>query len=378
MKQDPELERRMMLRALTLARRGQGRVEPNPMVGCVIAQGDRILGEGYHQRFGAPHAEVNALLACRKKPRGATAYVTLEPCCHDGKTPPCTQAIIKAGIARVVAALPDPHPLVDGGGFKQLKEAGVAVEVGLCASEAADLLAPFLTRIVLHRPYVIAKWAQSLDGKLATPTGASKWISSQASRRIVHQLRARVDAVIVGANTALADDPRLTARDVPLRRKAARIVLDATLRLSPRARLVQSARQVPTLVCTTQDALTTHNARTLEKSGVELVPCKTRNGSVSLRDLMKQLAGRDMTNVLVEGGPTVLTSLFEAKLVDEAWVFTAPRIIGGTKAPTAIGGRGSKTPSTSITPRRVQIRRIGDDILHRLWFTEPPRSRSAR
>ncbi|GAF88580.1 unnamed protein product, partial [marine sediment metagenome] len=210
---DP-LDHRMMARAIALARRGEGHVEPNPMVGCVIVRNRRSIGEGYHRRFGGPHAEIEALLACTRDPQGATVYVSLEPCCHHGKTPPCTDALIAARVARVVVAARDPNPVVRGRGIRRLRTAGIDVETGVLEGEAAEVLAPYATRVRLYRPFVIAKWAQSLDGKLATRTGHSQWISCEASRRRVHRLRARVDAILVGCGTVLADDPLLTARGV--------------------------------------------------------------------------------------------------------------------------------------------------------------------
>ncbi|MCH8241283.1 MAG: bifunctional diaminohydroxyphosphoribosylaminopyrimidine deaminase/5-amino-6-(5-phosphoribosylamino)uracil reductase RibD, partial [Planctomycetes bacterium] len=231
-----------MKRAIHLAQQGRGRVEPNPMVGCVIARKDRVIGEGWHRRFAGPHAEIEALKVCTGSLRGATAYVSLEPCCHVGKTPPCTDALIQAGIRRVVVALRDPRVHAGKNGVDLLRRAGIEVDIGTEATAAAELLAPYLTRACLHRPYVIAKWAQSLDGKLSTSSGDSRWISNESSRRFVHQVRARVDAILVGSQTVIADDPCLTARDVPLRRRAKRIVLDTHLRLPLGCRLVETAR----------------------------------------------------------------------------------------------------------------------------------------
>jgi len=208
----------MMARAIALAKRGEGRVEPNPMVGCVLVRRGQVISEGYHRRFGGPHAEIAALQACQENPRGATVYVSLEPCCHQGKTPPCTEALIEAEVKRVVVAVSDPNPAVAGRGIRRLRAARLAVQTGVLAEEAGELLAPYSTRMKLGRPYVIAKWAQSLDARLATDTGDSRWISCEHSRRMVHRLRSRVDAVLVGSGTVQADDPQLTARDVSLRR----------------------------------------------------------------------------------------------------------------------------------------------------------------
>src|ERR1043165_4425203 len=240
-----------MLRAIDLARRGQGHVEPNPMVGCVIVQGEEVVGEGWHKLFGSPHAEVHALNAAGERARGATMYVTLEPCCHQGKTPPCTDAIVAAGISRVVAAIEDSFPQVAGRGAAILREAGIAVEFGACAAEARRQNAPYLHLLRTGQPYVHAKWAMSLDGKIATRTGASRWISNKASQQRTHLLRGRMDAIIVGIGTALADDPLLTARP-PGPRAPCRVVLDSRARLPLMSQLVRTAREVPTLVVATE------------------------------------------------------------------------------------------------------------------------------
>src|SRR5579871_1062456 len=233
-----------MSRALELARRGQGFVEPNPMVGCVLATDEGVVGEGWHRRFGGAHAEVEALTVAGSRARGATAYLTLEPCSHFGKTPPCAPALIEAGVRRVVVAMEDPFPEVAGKGLALLRSTGVDVEVGLMRDEAAWLNAPYLRRVVDRRPWIIAKWAMTLDGKIATRTGDSQWISGRPSREIVHQLRARVDAVIVGRGTAERDDPLLTARpaDGNVARVATRIVVDGGAKLSSTSQLVQTAR----------------------------------------------------------------------------------------------------------------------------------------
>ena len=366
-----DFDARMMNRAVKLARRGAGLVEPNPMVGCVIARAGRVLGEGCHARFGGPHAEVAALRACVASPRGATVYVTLEPCSHHGKTPPCVDALIDAGIERVVAAVKDPNPAVYGAGFGRLRQAGIEVRVGLLKNEACATLAPYLTRTCLKRPYIIAKWAQSLDGKLTAPPGSPRWISCETSRRHVHRLRARVDAVIVGSGTVAADDPMLTARGVRIRRTAARIVLDGRLRISERCQLVATAHDTRTLVVTTPARASTPKAKRLIRKGVEVMPCPLKNKRLSLSECMAALAKRGMTNVLVEGGPTLLTALFDAGLVDEALVFGAPMFIGGRDAPSLFQNRGTRRPPTPPSPIAVETRRSGVDTLYRLRFTDP-------
>lgn len=345
-----------MRRALTLARRGEGRVEPNPMVGCVIVRGGRVLGAGFHRRFGGAHAEVEALRACRRNPRGATAYVTLEPCCHFGKTPPCVNALIEAGIAEVVIPMLDPNPKVSGGGVRRLRAAGVAVRIGVLADETARVLAPFLTRVHSRRPYIIAKWAQSLNGTLIAPPGESRWISCATSLRRVHRLRGRVDAVIVGIGTVIADDPLLNAREVPVKRLATRVVLDTRLRTPVHSKLTATARSVPTLVFTTRDAAEGRRASSLRKHGVEVIGVTSASGKLKLRAVLATLAGRGMTNVLVEGGPRALSSFLRADLVDEAMVFVAPRLMGGT--------RGGVLSGSTTRLKFESARRCGVDVLY--------------
>lgn len=355
-----------MRRAIMLARRGEGRVEPNPMVGCVITRGGRIIGEGHHRGFGRPHAEVEALRRCHGDPRGARVYVSLEPCCHQGKTPPCSAALIEAGVGETVVGTIDPNPLVGGRGVQRLRRAGIAVRVGVCKREAAALIAPYATRLRLYRPYVIAKWAQSLDGKLATHRGESRWISSGASRRQVHRLRARVDAVLVGCSTVRADDPLLVAREVPLRRRAMRVVLDGRLRIPERCRLVGTAGAYPTLVMTTSARARSPKADRLRRRGVEIVRLRGRRGRLALYDVLATLARRDVTNLLAEGGPAVLTRLFDDDLVDEAHVYVAPILVGGTTAPGPLGGLGAARLTEAIHPHSVSARRCGCDTVYRL------------
>ncbi len=364
-----EFDRRMMARAIALARRGEGRVEPNPLVGCVIVRKRRVIAEGYHRRYGGPHAEIESLRACPTAVRGATVYVSLEPCSHYGKTPPCSDALIEARVARVAVAVRDPNPTVRGRGIRALRSAGIVVETGLLQQEATALLAPYATLVRLRRPYTIAKWAQSLDGKLATHTGDSRWISCETSRRQVHRLRARVDAILVGSGTVLADDPKLTARGVPIRRRALRVVVDSRLRIPMSCQLVVTAESNATLVLTTSKRAKTRKAQRLRRDGVEVVACGSRNGRLALDDCLKTLAKRDVTNLLVEGGPTILTSLFQAGLVDEALVFIAPIFIGGKRVPGVVRQSDAAEITTAITPQSVQIRRSGNDILYRMRLT---------
>lgn len=333
-----EMDRRWMARALELAGRGQGAVEPNPMVGCVIAREDQVIGEGWHMRYGGPHAEIEALQAAGPAAAGATLYVTLEPCCHHGKTPPCTEAVLRAGVARVVVAQTDPFPQVSGRGLNQLRTAGLTVDVGLLESEAQELNAPYLKLIRSGRPWILAKWAMTLDGKIATRTGHSRWVSNPAARAVVQQIRGRVDAIVVGRRTAELDDPLLLARP-PGPRLATRIVVDSLARLSLDSQLVRTAGQAPVLVAVGPQAAASTCQR-LRDAGCEVWTSPAEDANQRLQDLLHELGRRRMTNVLVEGGGQVLGSLFDAGQIDEVHVFIAPKLAGGRDAPNPLGGGG--------------------------------------
>ncbi|MBA3312640.1 MAG: bifunctional diaminohydroxyphosphoribosylaminopyrimidine deaminase/5-amino-6-(5-phosphoribosylamino)uracil reductase RibD [Planctomycetaceae bacterium] len=328
-----------MRHALVIAAQGIGHVEPNPAVGSVLVdRGLNLIAEGFHQHFGGPHAEANALAAAGDKARGATLFVTLEPCCHHGKTPPCSRALITAGVERVVVAMQDPAPHVAGGGIAELRAAGIDVEVGLCEPEARRLVAPFVTLVTLGRPFVHAKWAMTLDGKIATRTGHSKWISNRGSRELVHRLRGRMDAIIVGAGTALADDPLLTARP-PGPRTPTRIVVDARGVLPIESQLARTATESPVLLATTA-AADEATLDALRQKGVESILLPSREGRGDLSALLAELGRRRMTNVLIEGGGALLGSFFDAQLIDEVHVFMAPKLVGGSAAVSPIGGDG--------------------------------------
>ncbi len=360
MKDSPELER-WMRQALALAEQGRGAVEPNPLVGAVVLDAaGQFAGQGWHQRFGGPHAEVFALAAAGERARGGTLIVTLEPCCHHGKTPPCTGAILDAGIARVVAAMSDPFPQVAGGGLSQLRAAGVEVHVGLCEAEARQLNAPYLKLLHTGRPWVHAKWAMSLDGKIATHTGDSQWISGEAARRVVHQLRGRMDAILVGRGTVVADDPLLTARPAGPR-VAARVVVSASGQLPDQCRLRQTARDAPVIV------YTTHPERLAgwAADGAEIVAFSSHDWSVEA--MLANFGQRRFTNVLVEGGAGLLGAIFDAGAVDEFHVFIAPKVLGGAAAPSPVGGSGRATLVEALMLERFQVQPVGEDVyLHGL------------
>jgi diaminohydroxyphosphoribosylaminopyrimidine deaminase/5-amino-6-(5-phosphoribosylamino)uracil reductase len=325
-------------RALELAERGRGYVEPNPLVGAVVVRDGQLVGEGWHQRYGEAHAEIHALAAAGEAARGAILYVTLEPCCHHGKTPPCTDAVLRAGVRRVVAAMPDPFHAVAGKGAEQLRQAGVTVEFGIGETEARRLNAPYLKLLASGRPWVHAKWAMTLDGKIATRSGDSRWISNEASRRRVHELRGRMDAIIAGIGTVLTDNPQLTARP-PGPRTPARIVLDSQGRIPDDCILVQTARTTPTIIAATERSAAAKRAA-LQAHGCEVLIVPAVHERTSVEALLAELGQRRFTNVLVEGGSGVFGSFLDAAAIDEFHVFIAPRLAGGASATGAVGGQG--------------------------------------
>jgi diaminohydroxyphosphoribosylaminopyrimidine deaminase/5-amino-6-(5-phosphoribosylamino)uracil reductase len=349
-----------MQRALELAAQGQGFVEPNPMVGCVVVEGAEIIGEGWHRRFGEAHAEVEALRLAGARARGATLYVTLEPCCHQGKTPPCTKAILAAGIARVVIAQRDPFPQVAGGGIRELQAAGIQVETGLLEEAARRLNAPYLKLIEKGRPWIIAKWAMTLDGKIATRTGSSQWISSIPSREIVHRLRARVDAIVIGRETARRDDPLLTARP-PGARTALRVVMDTRGAQDLKSQLVRTAGEVPLLVAVGEEA-SESQCRRLRGAGCEVFVSPGDNHLARLTALLHELGRRRLTNVLVEGGGRLLGALLDIREVDEVHVFIAPRLVGGAAATVPTAGEGVAQISEALLLATTEIERVGPDV----------------
>jgi diaminohydroxyphosphoribosylaminopyrimidine deaminase/5-amino-6-(5-phosphoribosylamino)uracil reductase len=333
----PEVDQQWMRRALEIAENGRGYVEPNPLVGAVlIDRSGQFVAEGWHQRFGGPHAEVEAFRQAGERTVGGTLYVTLEPCCHYGKTPPCTEAIIAAGIARVVVAMLDPFPQVAGKGKQRLEEAGIQVELGLCQQAAERLNAPYLKRIRTGLPWVIGKWAMTLDGKIATATGESRWISGSAARQRVHELRGKVDAILVGAKTVWHDDPQLTAR-LGGPRRPARVVLTRSGCLPETCQLRATARADAVLVFV--DAKNAERLKGWADDGAEILPIVADDPRHFLDRVLVELGRRQMTNVLVEGGAGVLGAFHDNDAMDELWVFVAPRTVGG-QAPPPIAGTG--------------------------------------
>lgn len=327
-----------MQQALELARRSWGLVEPNPMVGCLLVKEGRVIGQGRHRRFGGPHAEIDALKDAGGNTAGATCVVTLEPCCHCGKTAPCTEALIRAGVSRVVIGCLDPNPQVHGRGVESLRAAGLDVTVGVLEDECQQLVAPFAKLVQTGRPWVIAKWAMTLDGHLASRTGDSKWISSAESRERVHWMRGGVDVIVVGIETVLADDCRLTARP-PGPRTATRVVLDRRARLPLESQLVRTARDVPVLVAVGPEA-EPERIGALESAGCQIWRSDSADRLKFWDGLQREMGRREWTQVLVEGGARVLGTCFDAQSVDEVHVFVSPKIIGGEQAPSAVGGLG--------------------------------------
>lgn len=347
-------------RALALAERGRGLVSPNPMVGAVVVADGRLVGEGHHEGPGQPHAEVVALRDAGEAANGATLYVTLEPCNHQGRTGPCADAIVEAGITRVVASARDPNPIVDGRGFDALRAAGVEVVEGVHREEAERLNEAFAKHVRTGLPFVVWKMAASLDGKVASRDGTSRWITGEAARADVHRLRAAADAILVGAGTVLADDPSLTVRIPGYRgRPPLRVLVDAHGRVPARGDLFTD--DAPTLVATTHLA-PEERRREWETAGAEIAVYEAEGGGVPLGRLMEDLGKRDVQGVLLEGGPTLAWSAVEEGVVDKVVVYLAPRLIGGTEAPTVLGGRGFAPIASALRLRIREFDRVGEDL----------------
>lgn len=351
-----------MNQALQLATRGKGCVEPNPMVGCVIVRDGVIIGEGFHAKYGGPHAEVHAIQNANVTDlRGCSVYVTLEPCAHHGKTPPCAERLATLRPDRVIVAMEDPCELVRGKGIARLLEANIQVSVGICGAEAEKLNAPYLTLQSRHRPYIIGKWAMTTDGKLATRCGESFWISGPESRKVVHQLRSQVDGIIVGSGTVMADDPLLTPRDGGSNKIPLRVVVDSQLQTDPNRQLARSAADFPTLIWTSQQA-DPNRVQALQKLGCEVYKSPVLSHQARLQALLTELGRRRCTNLLCEGGAGLLGALFDAQCIDEVHVFIAPKLFGGGEALTPLGGQGVSLPSEAAKIKDWNVNRSGEDI----------------
>lgn len=362
-------DRLRMRRVLSLARRGWGRTSPNPMVGCVVVRDGQVVGEGYHHGAGQPHAEVEALRSAGNAARGATIYVNLEPCSHYGRTPPCTEAVISAGVSRVVAAIADPNPTVSGTGFDQLRRAGIDVSSGLLANQAQELNQAFLHHITSGLPFVQMKAAVTLDGKLAAAGGSSKWISCEQSRRLVHRWRLGSDAVMVGVGTALADDPDLTARPPSGGRawdwkKTTRVVLDRRLRLPTDGRMIRGIDRGPVLVFTAPDAPRDREAA-LTAAGAEVIrsPLDRAGQGLDLLEVLRELGRQQVTRVLLEGGAAVFASALAAGVVNRVSIFLAPKLLGGTMSVPLLSGLPGDDLSRAVELEPLECRRVGRDLL---------------
>lgn len=344
--------------ALSLARKGKETVSPNPMVGAVVTNNGKIAGKGYHKKYGGDHAEVNALHDAGSLAKGGTLYLNLEPCCHFGKTPPCTDAVIKAGIQRVVAGMTDPNPLVSGKGFEILRKSGIIVETGLLEEECRKLNEAFIKRVTTGRPFVILKIASSLDGKTATKHKESKWITSQCARLSVHKIRKQVDAIITGIGTVMADDPLLTPRAGRVKKAPLRVVVDSLLRVPPAAKVAGEN----TLFVTTENA-PIDKIELLESLGSRVEIFKSRSGKVDMTLVMDYLGNNGINSVMIEAGPELSSSMLNEGLVDKVILFYAPIIIGGTNAPGMVGGPGIEKLSDAIPVKELVIRRCGVDLM---------------
>ncbi len=353
-----------MRRALELAEQGVGHTNPNPMVGCVVVKDDRIISEGWHEYYGGFHAERNALLHCAEDPAGADLYVTLEPCCHTGKTPPCTDIIIEKGIGRVFVGSSDPNPLVDGKGIRILREAGIEVETGILAQECERLNEVFYHYIKTGKPFVTMKYAMSLDGKIACETGDSKWVTGEVARRHVHELRNRYMGIMVGIGTVLKDDPMLTCR-IEGGTNPTRIICDSSLRIPKESHIVESAHEVPTIVACEKDIYESERAKSkidfLKDAGIRIIPTKGSLG-INLIQLMSELGEQGLDSILLEGGGTLNSSALRDGIVSKVYAYISNKLIGGVDAPTPIGGIGADRIADAVELVDVDIRAMGEDM----------------
>ena len=348
-----------MRRALELAARGAGHVSPNPMVGCVIVKDGRVIGEGWHEECGSLHAERNALKNCTEDPAGADLYVTLEPCCHWGRTPPCTDAILEKRIGRVFVGCLDANPLVAGKGAEILRSAGIPVETGICEDECRRLNEIFFHYITSKTPYVVLKYAMTLDGKIAAASGDSRWVTGEAARHHVHETRARLSGMMIGVGTVLADDPLLTCR-IEGGRNPYRIICDSHARTPLDCQLIRTAHEIDTVIAVTE---WNERASALKKAGAHLVLCKEQNGKVDLNDLMRQLGAHGLDSILLEGGAELAFTALEAGIVHKVQAYIAPKLIGGAAAKTPLGGTGFAKMAGAMPLKNVTVTPLGEDFL---------------
>lgn len=353
-------DQKYMRIALELAECGCGWAAPNPMVGAVVVKDGRIIGKGYHERYGQPHAERNALADCTESPNGADLYVTLEPCCHYGKQPPCVEAVLEAGIRRVIIGSDDPNPLVAGKGIQFLREHGVTVTEHVLKKECDALNEVFFYYIQTGLPYVVMKYAMTLDGKIAAYTGESKWVTGKAAREHVQQLRHRYSAIMAGVGTVLADDPLLTCR-MEGGKDPVRIICDSALRTPVTAQVVATASQVPTILATCCTDARRHAP--YEKAGCRILAVGEQDGQVDLRELMRRLGQEKIDSILLEGGGTLNWSALKSGIVRKVQAYIAPKIFGGQSAKTPVEGTGFPSPAEAVVLKRSTLIRLGDDFL---------------
>lgn len=366
-------DREYMNEVFQLAGQGRGRTSPNPLVGALIVKDDIIIGRGFHEKYGAAHAEVKAIEQAGEKAQGATLYVNLEPCCHKGQTPPCTGEIIRAGIKRVVIAAKDPNPLVNGQGILELSQHGLEVKTGVLEKSAKKFNEYFFKFIKTKTPFVILKMGMSLDGKMATKTGDSRWITSELLRGFVHQLRNEIDATLVGIGTVIRDNPRLTTRlKDGSGRDPKRIIVDSLLRIPTQARIFSQQSEAENIIVTTPTA-PIDRVKKLESIGIRVLFVKTigRN-MVDLQAMLVELGRLNITSILIEGGPGINGSAIQAGIVDKVIMFIAPKIIGGATAPSAIGGEGVARVDDAIRLYDIKTKRFGNDLMIEGYVEPPP------
>ena len=356
-----DADEKYMALALELAEKGRGNVEPNPMVGAVLVKDGGIVGRGYHQVFGGAHAEINAIKEGGTNCRGAALYISMEPCAHYGKTAPCVDAIIKAGIKKVVTAVFDPNPITSGKGIQKLKGAGIEVVMGVMETQARRLNAPFFKLMQQGLPYITVKWAMSVDGKIATRTGESKWITSEESRKYVHKIRGQMDGILVGINTVVRDNPLLTCR-IEGGQNPKRIVVDSNAVLPINSRLLSTINEGEIIVAVSKNAQRIRIEK-LEQMGCKIVQTEDINDRVDLHELFRRLGEMELTNILVEGGSRVITSVIEDRLADRVMVFVAPIIIGGAGAKSPVLGTGINKISEAAEIDEIEIKRFSNDIV---------------
>lgn len=360
-----------MQKALDLAEQARGRTSPNPMVGALIVKDGAVVGSGYHHQAGTPHAEVHALKEAGRKAFGATMYVTLEPCSHHGRTPPCSRAVIEAGLSKVVVAMEDPNPLVAGRGIREMREAGIEVKVGVLEEKAQKLNEVFIKYITTQRPFVMIKTAMTMDGKIATSSGDSRWVTGAESRELVHRWRAWYDAILVGIGTVLADDPCLTCRLPGETKNPLRIVLDSTGKIPLESRLLNTLSEAPVIIATT-DKISAEKRSALAKRGAEVLILAEDKGRPKLKELLRELSAREISSLFVEGGAQVNAAFIKEGLVDKAAWFVAPKIVGGQEAPGPVADLGVLKMQEAEPLYDLSINMVGEDLLIEGYFKNKP------